>query len=129
MSELRAYQVAEFRTVVYVSVADEKFASDDIFYHGRENGLYEVFHVNECDFLRTVTYAEVHVLFNTLRHDEIVFFTWPVYAGGTENDIRKIFQRLEITFGFQLAFPVCRVGAWRIIFRIGAYIQGLSEVA
>ena len=65
MSELRAYQVAEFCTVVYVSIADEKFASDDILYHGRENGLYEVFHVNECDFLRTVTYAEVYVLFDT----------------------------------------------------------------
>ena len=115
MSEFRAYQVAEFRTVVYVSVADEELTSDDILYHGRENGLYEVFHVNECDFLRTETYAEVYVLFDTLSHDEIVFFTWPVYAGGAENDVGKIFQRLEVTFGLQLAFPICCVGSWRIV--------------
>mgnify|MGYP000773586320 CR=1 FL=1 len=125
MSKLRAYQVAEFSTVVYVSVADEKFAPDDIFYHGRENGLYKVFHVNECDFLRTVSYAEVYVLFDTLRHDEVVFFTWPVHTGGAENDVGKIFQRLEITFGFQLAFPVCRVGAWRIIFPYRGIYPGI----
>ena len=53
---------------------------------------------------------------DALRHEEIVFFSWTIYAGRAQDDIREVVaDAVEIALCGKFALAVCRVRLRHIV--------------
>ena len=83
---------------------------------GEEHRLHHILHIHERDVLALEAHAEVYMLLDALRHEEIVFLTRAVDARGTEhNVVELVADGVEKLLGLELALAVGGVGARRVV--------------
>ena len=116
MVQFSLYKVAKGARLIYLTVTEKVFPSTLSMVNGQEHGLYHVFHIDKSEVLAAVAYREIHMLLDTLGHEEVVFLPGTVYSRGTQYDIREILQCIEKLLCLQFAAAIGRVGTRHIVF-------------
>ena len=103
-------EVAEGLRLIDGAVAEEIVAAGLSALQGEEDGLNDVFHVDEGDVLTLEAYGEVNMALDALGHEEIVFLARTVDSGGAQHHAGEVSERAEEVLGFELALTVGGVG-------------------
>ena len=111
-------QVAECSRLINTSITEEVFSAIHTMIESEEDGLHHVLYIYEGDVLALVSHGKVHMLLDAFCHQEIVFLSWTIYAGRSQDDIRELdAEAIQIFLCFPFALAVSRVRVGRIMFR------------